>query len=157
MTQVPDFKSFVQGYLCDGQDTLVGHSKPLQFHFFMQGELPVMQYKVHPKSPEWMPREGGIELWKKDAAGRPKLPTGCSNVVPIADFVRDSPMVIQGIKGYLDFWQKWSTKKEKEHDSTKCIEPVILYWQNMIDELQKPTNKYTGKYVGFWPKTAGTH
>ena len=157
MTQVPDFKSFVQGYMCDGQDTLVGHSKPLQFRFFMQGELPVMQYKIHPKSPDWMPKEGGIELWKKDATGKPKLPTGCPNVVPIADYVRDSPLVIQGIKGYLDFWQKWSAKKGKEHDSTKYIEPVILYWQNMIDELQKPTNKYTGKYARFWPKTAGTH
>ena len=30
MTQFSDFKSFVQGYLCDGQDSLVGHSKPLQ-------------------------------------------------------------------------------------------------------------------------------
>ena len=29
MTQVLDFKSFVQGYLCDGQDTLVAHSKSL--------------------------------------------------------------------------------------------------------------------------------
>ena len=29
MTQVFDFKSFVQGYLCDGQESLVGHSKPL--------------------------------------------------------------------------------------------------------------------------------
>lgn len=28
MTPVLDFKSFVQGYMCDGQDTLVGHSKP---------------------------------------------------------------------------------------------------------------------------------
>lgn len=78
-------------------------------------------------------------------------------MVPIADYERDSPLVIQGIKGYIDFWQKWSAKKGKEHDSTKYIELVILYWQNMIDELQKPTSKYTGKYVGFWPKTAGTH
>ena len=27
----------------------------------------------------------------------------------------------------------------------------------MIDKLQKLTYKYTSKYVGFWPKTAGTH
>lgn len=30
MTHVPDFKSFVDGYLCDGADALiVGHSRPL--------------------------------------------------------------------------------------------------------------------------------
>ena len=69
----------------------------------MQGELPIMQYKAHPKSSDWMPREGGIELWKKDTAGRPKLPIGCPNVVLIADFMSDNPMVIQGIRGYLDF------------------------------------------------------
>ena len=51
MTQVLDFKSFVQGYLCDRQDNLVGHSKPLQFCFYMQSEFPIMQYKIHPKSP----------------------------------------------------------------------------------------------------------
>ena len=101
----------------------------------MQGEIPVMQYKIHPKSPDWMPREGGIELWKRDDAGKPKLPIGCPNVIPIADYVRDSPQVVQGIKGYLEFWQKWSKKKGKEAACTQYIEPVISYWQNIVGEL----------------------
>ena len=157
MTQVPDFKSFVQGYLCDGQDSLVGHSKPLQFRFYMQGELPVMQYKIHPKSPDWMPRESGIELWKRDDQGKPKLPPSCPNVVPIAEYVRDSPLVIQGIKAYLEFWKKCSAMKGKDHDSTKYMEPIILYWQNMISEVEKPTNNHICQYIGFWPKTTRTH
>ena len=127
MTQVPDFKSFVQGYLCDGQDSLVGHSKPLQFRFYMQGELPVMQYKIHPKSPDWMPRESGIELSKRDDQGKPKLPPSCPNVVPIAKYVRDSPLVIQGIKAYLEFWKKCFAMKGKDHDATKYMEPIIFY------------------------------
>ena len=65
-----------------------------------------MQYKVHPKSPDWMPRESRIELWKKDDQGKLKLPPHCPNVVPIADYVRDSPFVIQGIKAYLEFLKK---------------------------------------------------
>ena len=56
----------------------------------MQDELPVMQYKIHPKSPDWMLRESGIELWKKNDQGKPKLPPSCPNVVPIAEHVRDS-------------------------------------------------------------------
>ena len=41
LTEVPDFKKY-----CDGQETLVGHSKPLQFRFFMQNDTLVMQYKA---------------------------------------------------------------------------------------------------------------
>ena len=123
----------------------------------MQGELPVMQYKIHPKSPDWMPRESGIEIWKKDDQGKPKLPPSCPNVVPIAEYVRDSPLVIQGIKAYLEFWKKCSAMKGKDHDATKYMEPIILYWQNMISELEKPTNNHICQYIGFWPKTTGSH
>ena len=157
MTQVPDFKSFVEGYLCDGQDALVGHSKPLQFRFYMQGELLVMHYKMHLQSPDWMPRDKPVELWKKYDQGKPNLPVGCPNVVHIADYVRDSPLVIQGIKTYIDFWRRCSALKGKDHDSSKYMEPVILYWEKIISELEQPTNKQIGQYMGFWPKTAGTH
>ena len=34
LTEVPNFKGFVDGYLQDGQDMLVGHAKPLQFWIF---------------------------------------------------------------------------------------------------------------------------
>ena len=65
LTQVPDFKNFCDGYLCEGQEALIVHSKPLQFFFFMDGETPVMQYKVHVASPNWRPSNGCILLWKK--------------------------------------------------------------------------------------------
>ena len=35
MQQVPNFKDFVKGYLHEGAYKLVGHSKPLQFRFYM--------------------------------------------------------------------------------------------------------------------------
>ena len=41
MIEVFDFKGFIDGYLCDGQDhELIGHSKPLHFRFFMQDGIP---------------------------------------------------------------------------------------------------------------------
>ena len=52
LTKVPNFKQFVEGFLCDGEHELVGHSKPLQFRFIMHGKTPIMQYKVHPKTPD---------------------------------------------------------------------------------------------------------
>ena len=85
------------------------------------------------------------------------MPPGCPNVVLIADYVRDSPLVVQGIKTYLDFWKRCFSLKGKDHDSSKYIEPIIVYWQNMICELEQPTNKHTCQYIGFWPKIVGTH
>ena len=85
----------------------------------MKGELLEMQYKVHPKSIDWMPRESQIELWKNDDQGKPKLPPNCSNMVPIADYVRDSLLVIKGIKAYLELWRKCFAMKGKDHDTTK--------------------------------------
>ena len=123
--------------MCDGEDSLVGHSKALQFCFCMQGELPIMQYKVHLNFLNWMPRELGIEM---DDQGKPKLPPNCPNVVSIAGYVSDSSLVIQGTKAYLDFWKKCSIMKGKEHDSSTYMDPIILYWKNMISELEKPTN-----------------
>ena len=29
MQEIPDFKSFIKGYICDGADAFVGHKKPL--------------------------------------------------------------------------------------------------------------------------------
>ena len=45
MQQVPNFKEFVKDYLHERDDKLVGHSKPLQFGFYMSQGIPLMQYK----------------------------------------------------------------------------------------------------------------
>ena len=65
----------MDGYICDGKERLIGHSKPLQFRFYMQDSVPLMQYKMHPKATEWIPEEG-IQIWKHDDNGKPKLPMG---------------------------------------------------------------------------------
>ena len=47
LIEAPDFKAYCDGYICDGQEALIGHSKPLLFKFFMEGDTPVMQFKAH--------------------------------------------------------------------------------------------------------------
>ena len=32
--EVPDFKKFVEGYLCTGRDALIGHTNVQQFKFY---------------------------------------------------------------------------------------------------------------------------
>ena len=48
LTKVLDFKAYCDGYMCDGQEALIGHSKPLLFRFFIEGDTwRVMQFKAH--------------------------------------------------------------------------------------------------------------
>ena len=59
LTEVHDFKSYCDGYLCDGQEALIGHSKPLVFRFFMEENTTVMQFKAHVVVHSW---SGSIRL-----------------------------------------------------------------------------------------------
>ena len=45
--EVPDFKKFMEGFLCDGDESLYGHTSAQQFRFFKDASgWPVMQYKI---------------------------------------------------------------------------------------------------------------
>ena len=155
LTHVPDFKSYIDGYLCDSKDALVGHSKPLQFRFYMQGDIPLMQYKMHPKSIDWLPMEGGIELWKRDEAGTPHLPKGDLMLVPMFEYIKDHEEVVSGIKDYLKYWERWSNVQGPYAKFTKFIMPVIDYWKEMILSLQTPNVHEDTIFMDFWPKTQG--
>jgi len=53
------FKSWVNGYLNDGLDLLVSHTKMHLFRFFVyELRLPVMQYKVFPTNALWSRKDG---------------------------------------------------------------------------------------------------
>ena len=76
--EVPDFKKFVEGYLCTGRDALARHTNAQQFKFYRNGNgWPLMQYKLLCTNKEWLPKEGGgIRLWKETEEGSPKVPCG---------------------------------------------------------------------------------
>jgi hypothetical protein len=73
--EVPNFKSFVDGYL-SGNDTLQGHTNAQQFKFYKDAYgWPLMQYKLWCTDSEWLPKEnGGIWLCPKRFA----IPTSSS-------------------------------------------------------------------------------
>ena len=62
----------------------------------MQGDIPLMQYKVHPKSIDW-PREGGIELSKRDEARNSHLPKGDLMLLPMLEYIKDHQEVASKI------------------------------------------------------------
>ncbi len=81
--EIHDFKSWVNGYLNDGSDILVGHTKMHLFWVFVDevGWL-MMQYKIFPTDVLWSPKDGlAIWLWKEDGTGWPKLQVGVPNLV----------------------------------------------------------------------------
>ena len=62
--EVPDFKKFVEGYLCTRRDALARHTNAQQFKFYRNGNgWPLMQYKLLCTNSKWLPREG----WKNSA------------------------------------------------------------------------------------------
>ena len=150
LTKVPDFKKYCDGYICDGQETLIGHSKPLQFRFFMQDDTPVMQYKAHVGVLNW---SGSIHIWKKDVEGKPMLPQGNPPLVPMANFVKAHEEVILGLKNYIRFWENLGNGSSVP----RYYRPVIDYWSNVIQELGKPILSEANTFEDFWPKTQGSH
>ena len=76
--EVPDFQTFVEGYLGTSGDFFEGHSLCQQFKFYMDSTgWPLMEYKNLCTNPKWLPEHGnGIRLWSETEDGCPKVPRG---------------------------------------------------------------------------------
>lgn len=153
MQEIPDFKRFIDGYLCDGPETLIGHKKPLQFRFFLRDGIPIMQYMMNPRAKTWLPQDG-IELWKRDANGIPMLPTGNPSPLPLSDTIKDQEYICQGIKKYIEWWTEGMNKKHANLEFKEFIQPMIIYWENILKTLKDGiSQRDTYLKDGFWPRT----
>ncbi len=152
LQKMADFKGFVKGCLHDGADSLMGHSKPLQFRFYMSDGIPLMQYKVHPKNVDWLP-EKGIELWKRNDQGRPKLPEGVPKVLPPFEYVKDSENVVEGLKKYVSWWKEHLQEKGDQSEYARWINPVLVYWENLMQAMQNPSVREDTSFDDFWPRS----
>jgi len=84
--EIPNLKSLVNGYLNDGPNILVDHTKMHLFRFFVdEVRWPMMQYKVSSSNALWSPKDGStIQLWKEDGTRNAKLSAKVSNLVPFS-------------------------------------------------------------------------
>ena len=71
--KVYDFKFFLNGYIKEGENALVGHLNVKYFQFLVLNDVPVMRYKLSIKYIEW---SEPVELWNIDDAGQPIFPIG---------------------------------------------------------------------------------
>ena len=76
--EVPDFKTFIEGSLLDGDASLTGHTKAQIFKLYLNSTgVPIMKYKHYCTDSDWLPLEGeGIKLWREDAEGHSLWPHG---------------------------------------------------------------------------------
>jgi len=153
--EVPDFKSFLEGYIPDKGDALCGHKDPLQFRFLNIDGFLMMQYRMNPSKDEWKPSKG-IKMWKEDSVtGQALLPQGQPKPVQLCSYLQDNDMVVKGIKDYVNHWeedQRVSTLQGNSSYST-WLEPTIVYWRKVMDLLHEPTKEYSTLQNGFWPQT----
>ena len=71
--KVYDLKSFLNGYINEGKNALVGNLNVQYFQFLVLNDVPVMRYKESIRDIEW---SEPVELWNIDDEGRPIFPTG---------------------------------------------------------------------------------
>jgi hypothetical protein len=103
--EVRNFKAFVDGYFCSGNDALQGHKNAQQFKFYKDGNgWPLMQYKLQCTDSEWLPKENGdIRLWQETADGCPKVPSG-SPIPLVPQRMRNFDEVVKGLSGFVNLY-----------------------------------------------------
>ena len=148
--EVPDFKSFIIGFISD--DDLIGHSKGRQFRFYRDATgWPLMQFKLRCTDPQWRP-EQGIKLWKEDEAGKPKLPSGTPRAL-LPRPMKGQAEIVKGIKGFIQHWkvvgEADATGEFSRHNSS-----LVQYWSGVKEALEQSEMEAVDVLcMGFWPQT----
>ena len=53
--EVPNFKGFIEPFICGGDEVLVGYLKGQQFNFFLHESIwPLIQYKLKCTDSDWL-------------------------------------------------------------------------------------------------------
>ena len=147
--EVADFKGFIEGSLNDGNDILVGHTKPQQMKFYLDSTgCPVMMYKMLCTDADWLGENGrGIKLWKEDAKGRSSWPRGCPLPVP-QNAMKDVQNIVKGISRFIKYWEKLCNA-DVTGESQRRYEHLVHYWRDVKIVLEEPLPNSTILKDGF--------
>ncbi len=126
-------------------DVLVSHTEMHLFQFFVDKvKWPVMQYKVFPTHVLWSPEDGmGIQLWKEDGIGQPKLPMGVLNPFPFRlirgndelKACKKENFISSGILKYIEFWKLGMSK---DNSYSRVMGFYVIYWESILELLSRP-------------------
>ena len=151
--EVADFKGFIEGNFNDGNDLLVGHTKPQQVKFYLDSTgCLVMKYKMLCTDADWLGENGrGIKLWKEDAEGRSLWPRGIPVPVP-QNAMKDVQHIVKGISGFIKYWEKLCSA-DVTGESRRRYKHLVHYWRDVKIALEEPLPNPTVLKDGFWPTT----
>jgi hypothetical protein len=135
--EVPDWKSFVEGYTLD----MEGHSRPLQYTFWVRDGIPIFQWKMRPSEDKW---RGGQEIWRRDANNKPMIPPGQPKALKPFNEVKQAGLTKDGINDYIKHWQT-------NPDETNRA--LIDYWKNVSNLLDEIDTTSTELKEGWLPKS----
>jgi hypothetical protein len=132
---VPDFKGFIAGAFVDGDDILVGHTKPQQVKFYLDSNgTPVMKYKLLCTDVECFGEDGrGIKLWKEDSEGRSMWPHGVPFPVPLQP-MRGVEDIMKGIFGFGKYWENLCNV-DVTRECRRRYKHLVYYWCDVRDAL----------------------
>jgi hypothetical protein len=148
---VPNFKAFVDGYLCSGNDALLGHTNAQQFKFYKDDDgWPVMQYKLWCTDSDWLLKEnGGIQLWQVTADGRPKLLSG-SLVLFGPQRMRNFDEITKGLSGFVNLWDTMANE-DISSEFRRRNELLSYYWRAVRFAMASDISVSKTLRGWFWP------
>jgi hypothetical protein len=143
--EVPNFKAFVDGYHCNGNDALQGHINAQQFKFYKDGNgWLLMQYKLFCTDSEWLPKEnGGIQLWQETTDDCPKVPSS-SPVLLVPQKMRNFDAVVKGLVGFVNLWDTMANK-DMSSEFRRQNEPLSYYWRGIKSAMGQWLQRYQSR------------
>ena len=144
---------FIDGAILDKEEVLVGHAKPQQVKFYLNGTgCPRMKYKLFCTDVEWLGEGGaGIKMWKEDAQGRSLWPRG--EPVPVLQrTMRGVEDIERGISGFVKYW-KDLYNVDVTGEYRRRYEHLVQYWRGVKEALYEPFTPCNVLREGFWPTT----
>ena len=102
INKVYDFKIFLNGYIKEGKNALVGHLNVQYFQFIILNDFPVIWYKESIRDIEW---SEPVELWNIDDEGRTIIPIGKPSFLASKQNDVYLKELKEGITSYIKMWK----------------------------------------------------
>jgi hypothetical protein len=151
--EVPNFKAFVDGYLCSGNDALQGHTNAQQFKFYKDDNgWPLMQYKIWCTDSEWLPKENrGIWLSQETADGCLKVSSG-SSVLLGSQRMRNFDEITKVLSGFVNLWDTMANE-DISGEFRRWNEPLSYYWRAVRYVMASDISISETLRGEFWPSS----
>jgi len=149
--EVHDFKGFIANSFVDGDDILVGYTKPHQIKFYRDSTgCLVMKYKLLCTDVNLLGEGGrGIKLWKEDAEGQSLWLRG-SPLLVLLKPMKGLEDIVKAVLGFVKYWDNLCNA-DVTGEYRRCYEHLVKYWCGVKVVLMQPLPTFDVLKDSFWP------